>query len=370
MVMTMVMMVCCSSGAGAGVGEQTVVREEAGGDTTTSVTTVPTTTTTAATDLAEALHHHPLHHPHHLTHHHHHHPSPVQAAADSTENTHVAEEDYTAEEELEALEVEEEGEEGREAGGRKRKRRILFSKTQTYELERRFRQQRYLSAPEREHLAALINLTPNQVKIWFQNHRYKTKKLYREKGLAASIDAPYGAAPAAPLCALPPALRRLSMPLLVRDRLTGGVNPRPDAHDAAALLDPRLHAPLPPVAFPGLFSGLLGASSGLRLGAMPPALAQPGLSPALAASLLLPTHPFLSSASSLSSSLPLFSSPPAATAVTAARASLKLLDGGGGGGGSPSPSPTTSLSSPRPHSPPCSTDGAAPPRLPTAPARW
>ncbi|ODN05608.1 Homeobox protein XENK-2 [Orchesella cincta] len=58
---------------------------------------------------------------------------------------------------------------------RKRKRRILFTKAQTNELERKFRQQRYLSAPEREQLASLINLTPTQVKIWFQNHRYKTK---------------------------------------------------------------------------------------------------------------------------------------------------------------------------------------------------
>ncbi|XP_076057360.1 uncharacterized protein LOC143034901 [Oratosquilla oratoria] len=64
---------------------------------------------------------------------------------------------------------------------RRRKRRVLFSKAQTYELERRFRQQRYLSAPEREHLASQINLTPTQVKIWFQNHRYKTKKLLTER---------------------------------------------------------------------------------------------------------------------------------------------------------------------------------------------
>ena len=60
-------------------------------------------------------------------------------------------------------------------GAKKRKRRVLFSKSQTYELERRFRQQRYLSAPEREHLANLIHLSPTQVKIWFQNHRYKSK---------------------------------------------------------------------------------------------------------------------------------------------------------------------------------------------------
>jgi homeobox protein Nkx-2.2 len=67
--------------------------------------------------------------------------------------------------------------------GKKRKRRILFTKAQTYELERRFRQQRYLSAPEREHLASLIRLTPTQVKIWFQNHRYKTKRAAHEKGI-------------------------------------------------------------------------------------------------------------------------------------------------------------------------------------------
>lgn len=62
----------------------------------------------------------------------------------------------------------------------KRKRRILFSQAQIYELERRFRQQKYLSAPEREHLANFIGLTPTQVKIWFQNHRYKTKKSRKE----------------------------------------------------------------------------------------------------------------------------------------------------------------------------------------------
>ncbi|KAI3380807.1 hypothetical protein SNEBB_010063 [Seison nebaliae] len=63
----------------------------------------------------------------------------------------------------------------------RRKRRILFSQAQVYELERRFKQQKYLSAPEREQLATLINLTPTQVKIWFQNHRYKCKRAHKEK---------------------------------------------------------------------------------------------------------------------------------------------------------------------------------------------
>ncbi len=63
----------------------------------------------------------------------------------------------------------------------KRKRRVLFSQAQVYELEKRFKLQKYLSAQEREHLANGLNLTPTQVKIWFQNHRYKTKKACKEK---------------------------------------------------------------------------------------------------------------------------------------------------------------------------------------------
>ena len=48
---------------------------------------------------------------------------------------------------------------------RKKKRRVLFSKAQTFELERRFREQRYVSAAEREHLASLLRLTPTQVRV-------------------------------------------------------------------------------------------------------------------------------------------------------------------------------------------------------------
>ena len=63
----------------------------------------------------------------------------------------------------------------------RRKRRILFTQAQVNELERRFNKSRYLSAPEREILANGLNLSPTQVKIWFQNHRYKTKKAIKER---------------------------------------------------------------------------------------------------------------------------------------------------------------------------------------------
>lgn len=66
----------------------------------------------------------------------------------------------------------------------KRKPRILFSQSQVLELENRFRQQRYLSAPEREMLAQTLNLTATQVKIWFQNRRYKSKRGQMEANLS------------------------------------------------------------------------------------------------------------------------------------------------------------------------------------------
>ncbi|XP_028995107.1 NK2 transcription factor related, locus 9 [Betta splendens] len=90
-------------------------------------------------------------------------------------------------------------------GKKSKKRRVLFSKAQTLELERRFRQQRYLSGPEREQLARLLSLTPTQVKIWFQNHRYKMKRGRAEGGPPDVEVAP------------PPLLRRVVVPILVRD---------------------------------------------------------------------------------------------------------------------------------------------------------
>jgi Homeodomain len=92
---------------------------------------------------------------------------------------------------------------------KKRKRRVLFSKSQTFELERRFRQQRYLSAPEREHLANMIGLSPTQVKIWFQNHRYKTKRANHEKQSPNAYQSSRLPSPSA--------IKRIHVPVLVRD---------------------------------------------------------------------------------------------------------------------------------------------------------
>lgn len=84
----------------------------------------------------------------------------------------------------------------------RRKPRVLFSQAQVYELERRFKQQRYLSAPERENLANLLKLTSTQVKIWFQNRRYKCKRQRQDKSLELSNMQPP---------------RRVTVPVLVRD---------------------------------------------------------------------------------------------------------------------------------------------------------
>ena len=54
----------------------------------------------------------------------------------------------------------------------KRKPRILFSQIQVYELEKRFNQQRYLSAPDREQLALQLKMSSQQVSLLFLTRRF------------------------------------------------------------------------------------------------------------------------------------------------------------------------------------------------------
>ncbi|XP_055586840.1 homeobox protein bagpipe-like [Uranotaenia lowii] len=75
------------------------------------------------------------------------------------------------------------------SGGRKKRSRAAFSHAQVFELERRFAQQRYLSGPERSELAKNLRLTETQVKIWFQNRRYKTKRKQIQQHEAALLNA-------------------------------------------------------------------------------------------------------------------------------------------------------------------------------------
>ncbi|KAG7278013.1 hypothetical protein CRUP_006178 [Coryphaenoides rupestris] len=62
------------------------------------------------------------------------------------------------------------------ASGKQKRARAAFTHLQVLELEKKFNHQKYLSAPERAHLANCLRLTETQVKIWFQNRRYKTKR--------------------------------------------------------------------------------------------------------------------------------------------------------------------------------------------------
>lgn len=59
---------------------------------------------------------------------------------------------------------------------KKKKARTTFTGRQIFELEKQFKEKKYLTATERGDMAALLNVTETQVKIWFQNRRTKWKK--------------------------------------------------------------------------------------------------------------------------------------------------------------------------------------------------
>ncbi|XP_066955088.1 homeobox protein zampogna-like [Macrobrachium rosenbergii] len=135
-----------------------------------------------------------------------------------------------------------------ERAPRKKRCRAAFSHAQVFELERRFAHQRYLSGPERADLAQALKLTEQQVKIWFQNRRYKTKR----KQLAA--------------CETPSSGRRVAVKVLMRDD--------------QLLLGPEEGVPRPPLLLPSLASlSTLSSLGSLGTLGIPPYCYYPYLCP-------------------------------------------------------------------------------------------
>lgn len=73
------------------------------------------------------------------------------------------------------------------AAKKRRKSRTAFTNRQLFELEHRFRRQKYLLPVDRDSLALDLGLTNAQVITWFQNRRAKLKRDLDE--LRADMDA-------------------------------------------------------------------------------------------------------------------------------------------------------------------------------------
>ena len=62
-----------------------------------------------------------------------------------------------------------------------RRQRTTFSSEQTLHLETEYQRIEYISKTRRCQLAAVLGLSDNQVKIWFQNRRAKEKRIEKAK---------------------------------------------------------------------------------------------------------------------------------------------------------------------------------------------
>ncbi|XP_013909037.1 PREDICTED: homeobox protein not2-like [Thamnophis sirtalis] len=75
--------------------------------------------------------------------------------------------------------------------------RTVFTPEQLERLEEEFLKQQYLVGSERLDLAAALQLTETQVKVWFQNRRIKWRKQSLEQK-AAKLSSQFGVARMAP----------------------------------------------------------------------------------------------------------------------------------------------------------------------------
>ncbi|XP_034025445.1 homeobox protein Nkx-3.1 [Thalassophryne amazonica] len=76
------------------------------------------------------------------------------------------------------------------SAGKQKRSRAAFTHVQVLELEKKFHHQKYLSAAERAHLASTLRLTETQIKIWFQNRRYKTKRKQQALDFCQDLSTP------------------------------------------------------------------------------------------------------------------------------------------------------------------------------------